>query len=216
MPVTAYIALGSNLGDRRAHLDGAVQRLRAQGGVSITRVSSYHETDPVGGPAGQQKFLNAVAEVQTDLEAAPLLRALLAIEGQMGRTRGERWGPRIIDLDLLLYGTETIELHAPDVDLSVPHPRLHERRFALAPLVEIAPLAVHPVLQSTAADLLRRLIAMESPPPGREIAGRIAVVTGSTSGIGLAIALALAAAGAGVVVQGPRSAAAPDEVAPLR
>ncbi len=201
MPVIAYIALGSNLGDRHAQLDRAIELLRQQPGIAVQRVSSYRETEPVGGPAGQGKYLNAVAELQTDVRAAELLQALLAIEQHMGRVRGERWGPRVIDLDLLLLGTEIIEQHEAGIDVSVPHPRMHERRFVLEPLVEIAPLAVHPVLQSTAADLMRRL---EAPP--RELAGQTALVTGSTSGIGRAIALELAAAGARVIVHGRRSA----------
>jgi NAD(P)-dependent dehydrogenase (short-subunit alcohol dehydrogenase family) len=129
----------------------------------------------------------------------------------MGRTRGERWGPRVIDLDLLLYGAEVVEIHEPGLELSVPHPRLHERRFVLEPLVEIAPLAVHPLLQSTAADLLRRLQPL---PAAHELRGQTALVTGSTSGIGRAIALALANAGARLVIHG-RSATAADEVVEL-
>jgi 2-amino-4-hydroxy-6-hydroxymethyldihydropteridine diphosphokinase len=203
MAVTAYIALGSNLGDRRANLDCALELLRQQPGVTVERVSSYRDTEPVGGPAGQEKYLNAVAELRSDLAAADLLPVLLAIEQQMGRVRGERWGPRVIDLDLLLYGLEIIEQHDSGVDLSVPHPRMHQRRFVLEPLVEIAPLAVHPVLRSTAFDLLLRLDAA----PTRELAGQTALVTGSTSGIGRAIALELAAAGARVILHGRRSAA---------
>ncbi len=211
MAITAYVALGSNLGDRRAQLDRALALLRSQPGISVQRVSSYLETDPVGGPSGQDKYLNAVAALETALTPLSLLQVLLAIEQQMGRVRGERWGPRIIDLDLLLYGTQILEVHEPGVDLSVPHPRLHERRFVLDPLVEIAPLAVHPVLQSTAADLLRRLDHMPSSAE-RELAGQTALVTGSTSGIGRAIALELATAGARVIVHG-RTAATADTVA---
>jgi 3-oxoacyl-[acyl-carrier protein] reductase len=212
MPVTAYIALGSNLGDRHAQLDRALELLRLQPGVSVIRVSSYRETEPLGGPPDQGKYLNAVAELRTDLQGAPLLQLLLAVEQQMGRVRAERWGPRLIDLDLLLYGIEIIEIHEPDFNLSVPHPRLHERRFVVEPLVEIAPLAIHPILQSTAADLLRRLEAPLPRPESRELAGQTAVVTGSTSGIGRAIALELAAAGARVVVHG-RSAEKAEAVA---
>src|SRR4051794_5146959 len=151
MATTAYVALGSNLGDRTQSLDRAVALLRQH--VAVTKVSTYRETAPVGGPAGQGPYLNAVAEVQTDLAARDLLGVLLAIEDQLGRVRTERWGPRTLDLDLLLYGLDVIA----EPDLTVPHPRLHERRFVLEPLVEIAPLAIHPILQSTAADLLRRL-----------------------------------------------------------
>ncbi len=202
MAVIAYIALGSNLGDRQAQLDRALELLRQHPGIAVERVSSYRDTEPVGGPASQGKYLNAVAEVRTDRTPADLLQTLLGIEQQMGRVRGERWGPRVIDLDLLLFGTEAIEQHEAGTDLSVPHPRMHERRFVLEPLVEIAPLAVHPKLQSTAADLLRHLDAAQM---GRELTGQTALVTGSTSGIGQAIALELAAAGARVIVHGRRS-----------
>ena len=209
MPTTtAYIALGSNLGDRRAALDAALAQLRQQPGVTITRVSSYHETEPVGGPSGQDKYLNAVAELQTELTARELLKVLLAVEQRLGRVRAERFGPRTIDLDLLLFGHEVHDVHEPGLDLTVPHPRLHERAFVLAPLVEIAPLVVHTVLRSTATDLLRALHR-----PARELAGQTAVVTGSTSGIGRAIALELAAAGANVVIHGRRSADAAEAVA---
>lgn len=203
-PVYAYIALGSNVGDRRAALDRAIASLRGLADVEVIRVSSYHETQPVGGPPGQGKYLNAAAHLRTTLDPRKLLEAMQAIEAQLGRVRAERFGPRTIDLDLLLYGGETIG----EADLIVPHPRMHERRFVLDPLVEIAPLAVHPVLHSTATDLLARL--QRSP---RELEGQNAVVTGSTSGIGRAIALALADAGANVIIHGRRSKDAAEQVA---
>ena len=203
MATTVYIALGSNLGDRRANLDRAVELLRQRpfSEIQSVRVSTYHETDPVGGPPGQGKYLNAVAQLSVNIPPLMLLKALLAIEEQIGRVRTERWGPRLIDLDLLLYDTDIVDIHEGGVDLKLPHPLMHERRFVLAPLVEIAPLAVHPVLQSTAADLLQRL---DAPPMASncQLVGQVAVVTGSTSGIGRAIALELASAGARVVVHG--------------
>jgi 2-amino-4-hydroxy-6-hydroxymethyldihydropteridine diphosphokinase len=211
--VTAYLALGSNLGDRQAFLDAAIARLRLQPGVEVERVSSYHETEPVGGPVGQGQYLNAAAQIRTSLEPMKLLRVLLAVESQLGRVRAERFGPRTIDLDLLLYGTQVVNLREPDCELILPHPRLHERRFVLAPLVEIAPLAVHPVLQSTAKDLLARLNEADRPIEARrELHGQNAVVTGSTSGIGRAIALALADAGANVLIHGRQSQEAADSV----
>src|SRR5262245_39233422 len=104
MTVRAYIALGSNLGDRRAYLEHALGALRERTGILVTQVSSFYETDPVGGPPGQGRYLNAVAELRTDLEPGELLRVLLEVEQRLGRTRAERDGPRTIDLDLLLYG----------------------------------------------------------------------------------------------------------------
>src|SRR5262245_45804846 len=137
MAVVAYIALGSNLGNRQSNLDRALAELRQHPGIAVERVSSYHETEPVGGPAGQGNYLNAVAELRTESTAAQLLQALLPIEERMGRVRTEHWGPRVIDLDLLLFGTDIIDIHEANIDLRVPHPRMHERRFVLEPLVEI-------------------------------------------------------------------------------
>jgi 2-amino-4-hydroxy-6-hydroxymethyldihydropteridine diphosphokinase len=205
MPTTAYVALGSNLGDRRDFLDRALQLLREHPHVTVTNVSSYHETEPVGGPAGQGHYLNAAAAVQTDLSAPALLRLLLDVENQLGRVRQERFGPRTIDLDLLLYGETTGE----DAELTLPHPRMHERLFVLRPLAEIAPRARHPHLGLTVRELLGRAV------PGRELTGLRAAVTGSTSGIGRAIALAFAAGGADVVIHGRRSRDAAEEVAAL-
>jgi 2-amino-4-hydroxy-6-hydroxymethyldihydropteridine diphosphokinase len=211
--VTGYIALGSNLGDRQGFLDTALATLRLQPGVEVVRVSTYHETEPVGGPSGQGRYLNAAAEVRTSLDPVKLMRVLLAVETQLGRLRTERFGPRTIDLDLLLYGTQTLDVHDADCELAVPHPRMHERRFVLAPLVEIAPLAVHPVLQSTVKDLLDRLDSPPESAPRRDLQGLNAVVTGSTSGIGKAIALTLADAGANVLIHGLRSQDRADQTA---
>jgi 2-amino-4-hydroxy-6-hydroxymethyldihydropteridine diphosphokinase len=129
----AYIGLGSNLGDREGTLRAALERLSEFGPL---RVSSFRETDPVG-LTDQPRFLNAAAELETDLGARELLERLFEIERELGRERSAetRWGPRTIDLDLLLYGEETID----EPGLTVPHPRLAERRFALEPLHELAP-----------------------------------------------------------------------------
>jgi 2-amino-4-hydroxy-6-hydroxymethyldihydropteridine diphosphokinase len=126
-----YLGLGSNLGDRLANLARAVEGLD-KSGVHVVRSSRVYETEPVGGPP-QPRYLNAVVEVTTDLETADLLRTCLEIESELGRTRGERWGPRVIDIDLLTYGDREID----EPDLVVPHPRMHERAFVLVPLLEL-------------------------------------------------------------------------------
>src|SRR5262249_16925250 len=119
MSVTAYIALGTNLGDRQVNLDRALEMLRATPGITVGPVSTYHETDPVGGPPDQGKYLNAAAALETSLSPHELLRVLLDIENQLGRVRNERFGPRTIDLDLLLYGNQTCQTP----ELTLPHPR---------------------------------------------------------------------------------------------
>jgi 2-amino-4-hydroxy-6-hydroxymethyldihydropteridine diphosphokinase len=123
----AYVGLGSNLGDREATLQAAIAAL-----PGVVAVSELLETDPVG-VIDQPAFLNGAVALETDLSARELLERLLAVERELGRERRERWGPRRIDLDLLLYGSETID----EPGLTVPHPRLHERRFALEPLAEL-------------------------------------------------------------------------------
>jgi 2-amino-4-hydroxy-6-hydroxymethyldihydropteridine diphosphokinase len=211
MTTLAYLGLGSNLGDRRGYLEQGLALLRQTPGVEVLRVSSFFETDPVGGPAGQGPYLNAAAALRTTLPAAELLQRLLAIETACGRVRAERFGPRTLDLDLLLYGD--VVLDSPD--LTLPHPRLHERLFVLQPLAEIAPGALHPVHACSVADLLTRLLGVRpfGPAPGRELVGLRALVTGSSSGIGRAVALELAAGGADVFVHGRRSRDAAEEVA---
>jgi 2-amino-4-hydroxy-6-hydroxymethyldihydropteridine diphosphokinase len=129
----AYVGLGSNLSDRRAMLELALELLAAEPGISLVASSSIRETDPVG-VEDQPRFLNAAAAVETDLPPRELLDRLLAIERRLGRTRtGPRFGPRTVDLDLLLYGEEQVD----EPGLKVPHPRLTERRFALEPLAEL-------------------------------------------------------------------------------
>jgi 2-amino-4-hydroxy-6-hydroxymethyldihydropteridine diphosphokinase len=135
MTLKAYVGLGSNLGDRKATLRRAVELLDAENGIRVLAVSSFRETDPVD-YLDQPRFVNGACVVETDLAPGELLKRLLAIERTLGRTRdGPRFGPRTIDLDLLLYGVETVEMP----DLTVPHPRLAEREFALEPLLELEP-----------------------------------------------------------------------------
>ncbi len=153
----AYVGLGANLGDREATIRRAVGLLDDAEGVVVAAVSSLRETEPWG-PVEQPRYLNGALAVDTELGPRSLLDTLLDVERRLGRVREdeERWGPRTIDLDLLLYGV--IALDEPG--LVVPHPRLHERRFALEPLAELAPDAVVPG-QGTVAELLG---AFAAPP----------------------------------------------------
>jgi 2-amino-4-hydroxy-6-hydroxymethyldihydropteridine diphosphokinase len=131
--VRAYVGLGANLGEREAMLRRATDLLGAEPGINVLAVSAFRETEPMGF-AAQPMFLNAAAALETHLSARALLERLLAVERALGRTRdGPRFGPRTLDLDLLLYGDEMIA----EPGLTVPHPRLHERRFALEPLAEL-------------------------------------------------------------------------------
>jgi 2-amino-4-hydroxy-6-hydroxymethyldihydropteridine diphosphokinase len=136
----AYISLGSNLGDREATLRRALDLLRQDPEIDVVAVSAFRETEPVGF-TDQPRFVNGAAALDTELPARALLERLLAVERALGRTReGPRFGPRTVDLDLLLYGDERIA----EPGLRVPHPRLHERRFALEPLAELDPEVVVP------------------------------------------------------------------------
>jgi 2-amino-4-hydroxy-6-hydroxymethyldihydropteridine diphosphokinase len=146
--ITVYIALGTNIGEREANLLQAL-RLLPESGVHIRRVSSIYETEPVD-YLDQEWFLNAVLEGQTELDALDLLSALRVIEARMGSKKAFAKGPRKIDLDILLYGNETIDTP----ELQVPHPRMLERKFVLIPLAEIAPGLRHPSWKAGVAHLL--------------------------------------------------------------
>ena len=176
--VRVAIALGSNLGDRAALLGVAVDAVAARIGP-IVALSSIYETAPVGGPE-QGDYLNAVVIVDTVLDARAVLDGLLAIEGDHGRERRERWGPRTLDLDLLLYGTDTIDR----TGLTVPHPELRRRRFVLEPLVEAWPDAVLPD-GTRVADLLPAVADQEVrrwQPRGTPIPAMVFLTVGLVAG----------------------------------
>jgi 2-amino-4-hydroxy-6-hydroxymethyldihydropteridine diphosphokinase len=135
--VKAVIALGSNLGNRELYIDSAVAELAKV--IEITHLSTNHETDPVGGPE-QPKYLNAIAIAETELDPRELMIIMLEIENRLGRKREAHWGPRTIDLDLIVFGDEVIDSEV----LVLPHPRAHERKFVLEPWLEIDPGAYIP------------------------------------------------------------------------
>ncbi|MFH1263101.1 MAG: 2-amino-4-hydroxy-6-hydroxymethyldihydropteridine diphosphokinase [Pseudomonadota bacterium] len=147
----AFIGIGSNLGDRAAFVRQSVRKLRSF--ARVLRVSSLHETEPVGVTGRQPDFLNAVAEIETSSAAIELMGQLLSVEAEIGRIRKKPGTARRIDLDLLSY--DDLVLDQPV--LQVPHPRMHERRFVMEPLTELAPAWVHPVLGRTASELLGQL-----------------------------------------------------------
>ncbi|PIQ83762.1 MAG: 2-amino-4-hydroxy-6-hydroxymethyldihydropteridine diphosphokinase [Candidatus Omnitrophica bacterium CG11_big_fil_rev_8_21_14_0_20_63_9] len=155
-----FIGIGSNEGDRLTMISQAIRQLSATRGIRLVQMATIRETDPVGGPP-QERYLNTVIEIETELAPPALLRTLQGIEHALGRRRqAERWGPRTIDLDLLLYDDRI--LHDPS--LTVPHPRMHERRFVLEPLAELAPAFIHPVIKRDIAALLRELPAAHDAP----------------------------------------------------
>ena len=141
-----YLSLGSNLGDRAANLRLALEKLGDLG--TVQAVSALYETEPVG-LTSQPWFLNCAAKLDTEKMPRQLIAGILNLEQEMGRQRKQKDGPRIIDIDILLFGTSVIDTHA----LTVPHPRLHERRFVLEPLAEIAPDIRHPVFKRTIREL---------------------------------------------------------------
>jgi 2-amino-4-hydroxy-6-hydroxymethyldihydropteridine diphosphokinase len=155
--VKAYIGLGSNLGEREAMIRMALDDIARLPDTRLVRGSSLYDTEPVG-DVDQPNFLNAVAQIDTELTARQLLWNLMLIEKRLGRVRTQRWGPRVIDLDLLLFGSLVVD----EEDLKVPHPELTRRSFVLVPLVELDPLLVHPVTGET---LLAHLSQIHARPP---------------------------------------------------
>ncbi len=160
MPNRAFIGLGTNLGDRAANYRQAIQHIRQLPESRIVRLSSIYESEPVGDIEGV--FLNGVVELETDMAADVLMRRLLAVERKMGRrpvvarkkpAQHRKYRPRVIDLDLLFFNREIIRT----LTLTVPHPHLHERRFVLAPMAELAPALIHPELNVTISELLAGL-----------------------------------------------------------
>lgn len=156
MPKDVYLSLGSNVGDRAANLRTAIQHLGSLG--KVVAVSSFYETEPVD-VTGQPWFLNCAAKLRTEKMPRQLLKGVLAIERKMGRRRLQKKGPRNIDIDILLFGNSIVEVKG----LTVPHPAMHERRFVLEPLAEIAPEARHPVFKKTVRELRDAL------PPGQAV-----------------------------------------------
>ena len=145
---SAYVGIGSNLGDKIDNCKNAIARMGRLQGCSVKLQSPFYRTEPVG-VEGQDYFLNCVVCLETDLSAETLLNHLLNIESEMGRVRRKKWDARVIDLDILLFGSLIIE--APD--LTIPHPLMHTRRFVLTPLVRIAPGLIHPVLCKSMREL---------------------------------------------------------------
>lgn len=147
-----FVSLGANLDEPAVQLKEAVRRLKKVPGLHFHGISSFYLTEPLG-PVEQPQFVNAVAEWRTRLSPMEILASILQVEEEMGRKRTIRWGPRRIDIDLLLYAGRTIE----SPGLRVPHPSMHERRFVLEPLAELAPEIIHPSSGKTAAQLLSEL-----------------------------------------------------------
>ena len=152
-----YIGLGSNLGERRENIHQAIASLKAVDSIEIKKGSSLYETEPEG-VEDQPHFLNCALEAETSLDSGDLLTVLKDVEKKMGRIRVRKWGPRVIDLDILLYE----DLVMKETGLEIPHPLLHERLFVLAPLSEIAPAVVHPVLGKSILDLYRQKLFVDS------------------------------------------------------
>lgn len=150
---TVFIGVGANLGEREKNIRRAKDCLGSVRGIRFLACSQIRETEPVGGPAGQRKYLNAVWQIETELKPRKLLEHLMKIEQEMGRVRKSKNESRVIDLDILFYGQEIIN----ESNLTVPHPRLHERGFVLEPIAELAPDFIHPRFKKNMETLLGEL-----------------------------------------------------------
>jgi 2-amino-4-hydroxy-6-hydroxymethyldihydropteridine diphosphokinase len=180
--VIAFIGIGANMGRPAETCRTAAGMLAEIPGVKLLRTSSLYRTEPVG-PQEQEWFINAVAEIRTSLPPRVLLETMKDIERRLGRTETVKWGPRVIDLDILLYGQEVIQ----EGDLIVPHPELHRRRFVLVPLCELASYAVHPAFGVSLRGLLDRLtdparVDLYDPAVGKEQQGA-SLYTGMDEGV---------------------------------
>ena len=157
-----FLGLGSNIGDRLDRISSAARRLGALPGIRMRQMAPIIETEPVGGPVGQDPYLNTVVRIDTDLEPLALLDRCQAVERQLGRLPSpQRWAPRPIDLDILFYGDRVVN----DPRLTIPHPRLQERWFVLEPLAQLAPELVHPLLHRCVADLFAAVAPAPAKPP---------------------------------------------------
>ena len=156
----AYIGIGSNLGDKLGNCRRGIEAIGADARNRLVGHSRFYRTEPVG-KKDQEWFINGVVAVETTMSPAELMEFLLSVEKEMGRVRQERWGPRIIDLDILFYGDRILD----EEGLQIPHPRLHERRFVLTPLKDMAPGLLHPVFHRTVAQILAGLDAAEKVFP---------------------------------------------------
>jgi 2-amino-4-hydroxy-6-hydroxymethyldihydropteridine diphosphokinase len=168
-----YLSLGSNVGDRAAHLNAAINRMGSLG--KVTAVSPFYETEPVELTA-QPWFLNCAVELDTEKKPRQLLTAILDIEKEMGRRRTQKKGPRTLDIDILLFGNSIIKMKG----LTIPHPAMHERRFVLEPLAEIAPEAHHPVFKRTVRELRDALPAGQTVKRASDVGPQTADLEGHT------------------------------------
>ena len=153
MAARVYLGIGSNLGKREENIRGALSILDDTDGITVRKISSCYETEPVGPVTGQDDFYNVAAEIETTLSPGQVLAHINLVEQHLGRLRGERWGPRTIDIDILLWEDMVVD----EDELTIPHPEMVRRAFVLTPLAEIAPEVIHPTAQRSIAELASQL-----------------------------------------------------------